>query len=243
MTNELNEQVRKIIENYLGRLRRHLQGLPEGESEDLVREIYSHIYDSYTENATEDDVVRILNVLDRLGEPSEVVSARLSGTMKSMGRKRNLPFLILAGFFIGIFGLPLGVGGLAVLIGFGITLAALIFSYYLAAGAFVLGGWLTVIVTTVRLIYPGFLTAYFQLLDQFLEPSLAVPLNYAAGAIMLLLGVGMIWQGRHVLRGARYLYSLPGKSIRHLRRKKWSVAAQDKDQETVESNRLERQPE
>ena len=69
MTNELNEQVRKIVENYLGRLRRHLKGLPEGDSEELVREIYSHIYDSYSENATEDEVERILDVLDRLGEP------------------------------------------------------------------------------------------------------------------------------------------------------------------------------
>jgi len=243
MTNELNEQVLKIIENYLGRLRGRLQGLPERDREELVREIYSHIYDSFIQDETEDEVQRILNVLDRLGEPSEVVSARLSGTMKSMGRKRNLPFLILAGFFIGIFGLPLGVGGLAVLIGLGITLAALIFSYYVTAGAFVLAGWLTIIVTTVRLIYPGFLTAYIQLLDQVLEPALAVPLNYAAGAFFLLLGVGMFWQGRHVLRGARYLYGLPGESIRHLRRKKWSVAAQDNDQETVGSNYLERQPE
>ena len=163
--------------------------------------------------------------------------------MKSMGRKRNLPFLILAGFFIGIFGLPLGVGGLGLLIGLGITLAALIFSYYLAAGAFVLGGWLTIILTTARLFYPGFLTAYIQLLDQVLEPALAVPLNYAAGTFLLLLGAGMIWQGRHILRGARYLYSLPGKSIRHLRQKKRSVTAQDKDHETVGSNRLEQQPE
>jgi hypothetical protein len=30
----------------------------------------------------------------------------------------------------------------------------------------------------------------------------------------------MIWQGRHILRGARYLYGLPGESIRYLRRKK-----------------------
>jgi uncharacterized membrane protein len=220
MANELNEQVQKIVENYLGRLRRHLRGLPDRDSEELVREIYSHIYDSYNEDATEDDIERVLNVLDRLGEPSEVVSERLSGSMKSMGRKRNLPFLILAGFLIGVFGLPLGVGGLVVLIGLGITLAALIFSYYVAAGAFVLAGWLTIIVTTVRLFYPGFLAAHIQLLDQVLDPALAVPLNYGVGAFALLLGAGMIWQGRHILRGARYLYGLPGESIRYLRRKK-----------------------
>jgi hypothetical protein len=72
----------------------------------------------------------------------------------------------------------------------------------------------------VRLFYPGFLAAHIQLLDQVLEPALAVPFNYGVGAFALLLGTGMIWQGRHVLRGARYLYGLPGESIRYLRRKK-----------------------
>lgn len=238
MTNEMNDQVRKILDSYLGRLRRHLQGLPDEDREELVREIYSHIYDSYAQDETEDGVERILGVLDRLGEPSEVVSGQLSGSMARMGRKRNLPFLILAGFFIGIFGLPLGVGGLVLLIGLGITLAALILSYYVAAGSFVLGGWLTIIVTTIRIFYPHFFIENIQLLDQVLPPEFALPLNYAAGVVFLLLGVGMIVQGRHILRGARYLFGLPGQSMRHLRQKKWFIAAREKGEESIAPNRL-----
>jgi len=243
MTKEMNDQVRKIVENYLGRLRRHLQGLPDGDREELVREIYSHIYDSYAQDETEDEVERILGVLDRLGEPSEVVSGQLSGSMKRMGRRRNLPFLILAGFFIGIFGLPLGVGGLVLLIGLGITLAALILTYYVAAGAFALAGWLTIIVTTVRFLFPGFLAENIHLMDQFLDPAVATPLNYVAGAVLLLLGAGMFWQGRHILRGARYLYGLPGQSIRHIRQNRWFTAAQAKGEESIAPNRLEGQTE
>lgn len=238
MANELNIEVTKIVENYLGRLRSQLQGLPEEDREELVREIYSHIYDSYSQDRTEDEVQRILNVLERLGEPSEVVSARLSGSMTSMGRKRNLPFMILAGFFIGILGLPLGLGGAALLIGLGVTLAALIFTYFVCAGAFVLAGWLSVVVTTVRLFAPGFAADYIQLLDQYLDPALAIPLNYAISVFFLLLGAFMLWQGQHILRGARYLFSLPGQSIRNLRKRRWFAAAENKGRETAASNRL-----
>jgi len=241
MTVEMNDQVQKILDNYLGRLRRHLQGLPDGDREELVREIYSHIYDSYAQDETKDGVERILGVLDRLGEPSEVVSGHLSGSMKRMGRKRNLPFLILAGFFIGIFGLPLGVGGLVLLIGLGITLAALIFTYYVAAGAFVLSGWLTIIVTTIRIFYPHFFVENIHLLDQVLPPEFALPLNYAAGVILLLLGVGMVLQGRHIQRGARYLFGLPGQSMRHLRQKPWFIAAREKGEASIVANSLEGQ--
>jgi uncharacterized membrane protein len=233
MTNELNEQVRKIVDNYLGRLRGHLKGLPDQDREELVREIYSHIYDSYNHNETDDEVQRILVVLERLGEPSEVVSSRLSESMTTMGKRRNLPLLILAGFFIGIFGLPLGIGGIAILIGLGVTLAALIFTYFVCAGAFVLAGWLSVVVTTVRLFVPDFMVDHIQLLDQVLDPSLAIPLNYAVSVLFLLLGAFMIWQGQHILRGARYLFSLPGESIRHLRKKRWFAAAQKKGAERV----------
>jgi len=224
MTNNFSEQVGKIVDNYLDRLRGHLRGLPEADREELIREIYSHIYESYAADGTPDDIQRILNVLDRLGEPSEVVAARLSGTMKRMGKRRNLPFYILAGFFIGIFGLPLGAGALALLMGLGITLVALIFTYYVTAGVLVFGGWLTMVVTTVRLFYPGFLIDYFHSMEQFVDSPLSVALNFAAGILCVLMGLGMFWLGRHILSGARFLFSQTGQTIRNLRRRKLPAA-------------------
>lgn len=67
-----------------------------------------------------------------------------------------------------------------------------------------------------------------NLVHQFLDSAVATPLNYVAGAVLLLLGAGMFWQGRHILRGARYLDGLPGQSIRHLRQRRWFAAAQAK---------------
>ena len=219
MTHELNDQVQSIIDNYLGRMRNHLKGLPDADREELVLEIYSHIYESYMEASNEDEVQRILQVLDRLGEPSEVVASRLSGTIKRMGRKRNLPFYILTGFLISIFGIPLGIGGLALLLGLGVTLAALIFTYFLTAGVLVLAGWVTAIVTLIRISHPEFLGSYVSTLSQFVDPPLGTILDLIGAGICLLLGLGMIWLGRHVPRGARFLFGLVGETFHSLRRR------------------------
>ena len=239
MTHDFSAQVRKIVDNYLDRVRGHLKGLPEADREELVREIYSHIYESYAQDSTDDDIQRILTVLDRLGEPSEVVASRLSGAMKRMGKKRNLPFYILAGVFIGLFGLPLGIGGLALLMGLGITLVALIFTYYVTAGVLVFGGWLTWVVTTIRLFYPDFLLDYFHTLDQFFDPPLSVILNFGAGAVCILMGLGMFWLGRHILSGARFLFSQTGATIKNLRRRKLPLKRAVKTEEkTIRSGTI-----
>ena len=219
MTHELNDQVQSIIDNYLGRMRNHLKGLPDADREELVLEIYSHIYESYMEASNEDEVQRILQVLDRLGEPSEVVASRLSGTIKRMGRKRNLPFYILAGFLISIFGIPLGIGGLALLLALGVTLAALIFTYFLTAGVLVLAGWVTAIVTLIRISHPEFLGSYVSTLSQFVDPPLGTILDLIAAGICVLLGLGMVWLGRHIPRGTRFLFGLVGETFHNLRRR------------------------
>lgn len=217
MTNDFTEPVQKIVNNYLSRLRGHLRGLPEVDQEELVREIYSHIYESYTRESTGDEIERIFLVLDRLGEPSEVVASRVSGTMKKMGKKRKLPLYILAGFLIGMVGVPLGMGGLALFLGIAITLAALVFTYYVAAGVFLVGGWLTLVVTFIRLFYPTFLIEYVHLMDQFLNPPLSVIFNFVAAAAFTFLGVAMFKWGRHLLRGTSFLFALPGDAVKRIR--------------------------
>jgi uncharacterized membrane protein len=219
MTHELNDQVQSIIDNYLGRMRNHLKGLPDADREELVLEIYAHSYESYAEASNEDEVQRILQVLDRLGEPSEVVASRLSGTIKRMGRKRNLPFYILTGFLISIFGIPLGIGGLGLLLGLGVTLAALIFTYFLTAGVLVIAGWVTAIVTLIRISHPEFLGTYVNTLSQFVDPPLGTIFDLIAAGICVLLGLGMVWLGRHIPRGTRFLFGLVGETFRNLRRR------------------------
>jgi hypothetical protein len=57
-------------------------------------------------------------------------------------------------------------------------------------------------------------------LDQFFAPPLSVILNFAAGTVCILMGLGMFWLGRHIFSGARFLFSQKGETIRNLRRRK-----------------------
>jgi uncharacterized membrane protein len=216
MTDDFNEPVRKIVDNYLNRLKRHLKKLPVPDQEEFMREIYSHIYESFRRDEAEDDIERIFNVLDRLGEPSEVVVTRVAGGMKRIGKKRRLPLYILAGIVIGLFGIPLGLGGFAVLLGLGITLAALIFCYYVVAGCLLLAGWVTFVVTFIRLFAPEFLIDHIHTMDQFLGPPWSVMVNFGAAVFCVLVGLGMFKLGGHILKGTRFLFDLPRDAIRRL---------------------------
>src|SRR5258708_7770219 len=102
------DAVAQIAGNYLERLKFQLRLVPPAEQAEFLREIESHIYEAYMQSPGDDDVARILAVLQKLGEPSEVVADRLPGAMVRSGTKRSLPVYILGGIFIALFGIPLG---------------------------------------------------------------------------------------------------------------------------------------
>ena len=170
MKNELTEPVEKIIQNYLNRLKRHLKGLSENDQEELLKEIHSHIYESYVNDPTESEVERIFHVLDRLGEPAEVASSRMSDAIVTIGKKRKLPFLILSGLLIGLIGVPLGIGGAGILFGLFASVLVLILSFYILAFSLLFTGWIGVIVSTARLINPYFLDPYVQMYPLLPDP-------------------------------------------------------------------------
>jgi hypothetical protein len=108
--NNYPEVVAKIAKDYLERVKSQLRLVPAHEQGEFLREIESHLYESYQQMPGEDDVARILAVLRNFGEPAEVVSDRLPGAMVRSGTKRNLPLYIMGGIFIALFGLPAGIG-------------------------------------------------------------------------------------------------------------------------------------
>ncbi|MCK7461657.1 MAG: hypothetical protein MZU84_06145 [Sphingobacterium sp.] len=74
MANGFSGPVAQIVDNYLERLKKGLKGISAKDQDELVREINSHIYESFRNDPTPDEVARILKVLDKLGEPSAVIS-------------------------------------------------------------------------------------------------------------------------------------------------------------------------
>ncbi len=143
--NEYPEAAAKIADDYLERVKLQLRLVPARERDEFLREIQSHIHEAYhrtpgEQTAGDDDVARMLAVLRNFGEPAEVVSDRLPKAMVRSGTRRSLPLYILAGITIALFGIPLGCGGVGVLVGLLIALLGIIFAFYVVAGELPVGG-------------------------------------------------------------------------------------------------------
>ncbi len=227
MPNEFSETVEKIVENYMSRLKKRLKGFPEGDRDELVKEIHSHIYESYKNDPTENEVERIFTVLDKLGEPDDVIVARMPEAMVEMGKKKKLPLYILAGIAIALFGVPLGIGGAGVLFSLLATLAALVLSYYIIAISLVLSGWLGALFSMIRIINPYFLDSYIDWTPLTPDPTINGIIGLIASVFAAVLGILLLWFGKHIWRGFTYLVTLPFEMIKESKKKRgrWHRAA------------------
>jgi uncharacterized membrane protein len=217
------EAVLRIIDDYVDRVKSRLGPLPREEQDEFLREIRSHLYEAYQQAQEEQDaadgVARILGVIRRFGEPSEVVADRLPETMVRSGAKRSLPMRVIGGILIALFGIPLGFGGVGVMLGIVAAIGALVVAYYAAAGGILLGAASMLIfgLTRVyqpelfnRLIIAGIIQIDPPVRDLF-EQFSAADQGYILilfGTIFAACGIGMVWFGRYVLRGVRFLFTL-----------------------------------
>jgi uncharacterized membrane protein len=217
--NNYPEVVSKLTDDYLRRVRLQLAQLPALEQDEFLREIQSHLYDAFQQMPGEDEVARILEVLRNFGEPSEVVQDRLPAAMVRSGAKRNLPLYVLGGILIALFGIPLGFGGVAVLAGVLISLAAIVAAYYATVGIIVLTAALFMLMGLARTYAPLFWDRLVTLGFIRLEGPVGNFLDQLSpleqGLLMIVLaaavgagGLGMLRVGKYLIRGLRFLFSL-----------------------------------
>lgn len=219
MANGFSGPVAQIVDSYLERLRKGLRGIPAKDQDELVREIHSHIYESFRNDPTPDEVSRILKVLDKLGEPSDVISARMPEVMVTVGKKRKLPFLILAGVLIAFFGVPLGLGGLGTAVGLLIGVLALVVAFYVVAFSLILAGWLSAVIMIVRIFSPAFLDPWVNVYPLVGDPALNTAVYIVGALLVSAVGVGMLWLGTRMLRGVRFVFRFLIGKVKNWRRK------------------------
>jgi len=217
--NDYPEVVAKIASDYLERVKSQLRLVPAREQDEFLRELQSHLYEAYQQTPGEDDVARILTVLRKLGEPAEVVCDRLPGAMVRSGARRNLPLYVVGGILIALFGIPLGFGGVAVLVGILFTLAGIAATYFATVGIVLLTGAFFLLLGLTRIYQPelwdrlvtlGVIQMEWRLaefLDQ-LSPSAQGSLMIVFSCVFAAIGLGMLWLGRYLIRGLRFLFSL-----------------------------------
>ena len=213
------EVVARIANDYLERVRSQLRLVPARDRDEFVKELQSHVYEAYQQTPGEDDVGRILTVLRNLGEPAEVVADRLPGAMVRNGARRSLPLYIVGGIFIALFGVPLGFGGMGVLLGLLVALAGVVFAYYAVAGSVLLVGAVFALLGLIRVYGPGLWDKLVALgiiqldggvaewLDQ-MSRSAQGFLMIVVACVFLASGLGMLRLGKYMVRGLRFLFSL-----------------------------------
>jgi uncharacterized membrane protein len=217
--NNYPEVAGKIANDYLERVKLQLRPVPAHERDEFLRELQSHLYEAYQQTPGEDDVERILAVLRNLGEPAEVVSDRLPGAMVRSGTKRSLPLYIMGGVLIALFGIPLGFGGVGVLVGLLFALAGIAMAYYATAGSILLAGAMSMLLGVTRIFLPhlwdSLVTRGFiqingppaELLDR-LSASEQGLIMILIASVFVASGLGMLRLGSYLLRGLRFLFSL-----------------------------------
>jgi len=214
-----SEPVAAIVEDYLDRLKRALRLAPEPEQSDLLKEVRSHIFEAYHAGSGPDEVPRILAVLRNLGEPADVVADRLPGALARTGTRRGLPMHLAGGLLIALFGIPLGIGGAAAITGLFAALSGFVLAYYAATGAVLLTGSLALLLGLARThrpdIWERLLTMGVIRIDgnfaEFIEPMTASEQGFLLvlfGGVFVVAGIGLLWLGQYLLRGARFLFLL-----------------------------------
>jgi uncharacterized membrane protein len=213
------DAVNKIATDYLDRVRAKLRPVPAHEREEFLRELESHIYEAYQQTPGDDGIGKILHVLRNLGDPAEVVSDRLPAAMLRSGARRSLPLYILGGMVVALFGIPLGFGGFAVVIGLLVALAGVLVAYYAAAGSMLFAGGIVALAGLVRIILPDFwdklVSLGFIKMDGPVADFLANFGSFEQGLLILLIaspflvsGLGLLRLGRHLRRGLRFLFTV-----------------------------------
>jgi uncharacterized membrane protein len=221
MNNELPQAAEKIANDYVDRLSARLTGMPASDRRELLNEVRSHIHDSYMNESPGDEIERILATLRKLGDPEEVIASRMPRAVERLGRSRKAPLYILAGALITLFGVPLGLGAIALLIGFVAALFGLLIAYYGAGVSLVVGGFLTAVICSVAAFSPGLLDRINDVVGAEVvnlgpfqyDPQLGGILGLIVSLLLVGLGLLMLWSGKYIWRGFRFVVVLVTQNI------------------------------
>jgi len=139
--------------------------------------------------------------------------------MVTLGKKKKLPFYILAGVLIALFGVPLGLGGFSLALGIIITVLALILTFYIGAFSLILGGWLSALVMAVRIFSPGFLDPWVNVYPVVSDPTLNTVLYIVGSLLIAGMGLGLLWLGTRMMRGIRFVFRFLFEKIKNSRKR------------------------
>jgi uncharacterized membrane protein len=222
MTSHFPPSAEKIVNDYLERLSARLKGMPGSDRQEFLDEIRSHIFESYAGESVDDEIERILIVLRRLGDPTDVIASRMPQTISRIGSRKRAPLYILAGILIAMFGVPLGLGALGVLVGLLAALFGLVIAYFATAVSLVVAGFVAAVASAIAVFAPEIIYSLNRLagsevvqLGPF-HPAVTGILGLIVSLILAALGLVMLWSGRYFWRGFRFVVDLIVTQVRRI---------------------------
>jgi len=93
----------KIWNDYFRRIRKNLSLLNQQQKQDLIKELEGHIYESYLESEGGNETEKLLNALERMGDPDEFLKPLLSKELLMKGTKSFSPIAIFKGLYLNIY--------------------------------------------------------------------------------------------------------------------------------------------
>jgi uncharacterized membrane protein len=90
-----NEITQKLWKNFERELAHKLKPLPKEEREDIRLEILSHLYESASNGTGESEEVRLINAIERLGDPDDYLTPLVADILLQQKTKKGYPFAIL----------------------------------------------------------------------------------------------------------------------------------------------------
>lgn len=226
MSNEFSPKVEKIVQDYLNQIGSCLKDLPKQEKEELIRELYSHIYEAYDSDPTEDEIERISNVFEKMGEPTEVFSTKIPSALKKISKQRKFPLFYLSALLIAILAFPLGLSGTVLLLCIAIFVPILVFVYYLLASVFLVTGPLFAIASVIQIVDPNYLSEYIKMFDMISNRRVGGIVGLISSILLIAIGLGLFRLGRRIFRGIRFLIKLFTQRIQERRDRRRFVSEQ-----------------
>ena len=94
----------RIWDNYFKRVQNVIRVTDSDTQEEIKFEIQDHLYQSFTEIDAENEVSKLLQAIDRLGEPEEFLMHVVSEKLLIKGTRNLSPSSLILGLFYGMWG-------------------------------------------------------------------------------------------------------------------------------------------
>ena len=100
--NFINTNAQKIYENYLLQIQLATKKLSKADQQDILMELNSHIYESLQKNNDKEELSSLLNALEKIGIPNEVLKPLIADKKLRQATETFNPIYVLQALILNI---------------------------------------------------------------------------------------------------------------------------------------------